>query len=327
MRRLAFLVVVLLVAACYQTPVGSIAPGDAESSTPSVTATPSSPAVSPSIPPNPPATPSPSEVPSIGPFPSETAAERSPCPGGSPAPGGFSVLEAAAVNVDALNLRDGPCRAGHLIAAPGLTNPVKRATLVIILGGPIAYGGYRWYPVGVDLGPEWVYPAAGWVAAGTTSDTWLRRVTPSCPTPSLDAIAGLSPIERLACYGSRSLTFTAHQAAAPPDAGFGGACEAAGLQAGWLICDHINYNFVNADGGPAQGPGMLKLFFDPSRGIKPLGLAPVGTTGPAYQISGHFSDVSAPWCSEGISVDSVDAFGAWLICETAFVVEDLQAIE
>jgi hypothetical protein len=137
------------------------------------------------------------------------------------------------------------------------------------------------------------------------------------------AIAGLSGIERIACYGSRSMSITARQAALAPD-GLGGACQPEAGQPGWMVCQHVNYNWVNEDGGPIyRSVPTLNLYFDPATGIAPTYLAPSGTTGPAYQIRGHFMDSAALRCPPR-GAGTLAYYDSWLSCAIEFVVEDLQ---
>ncbi len=329
MRRLTFLVAVALVAACSGAPAGAsqsasmaisspFAPGT-PTVTPSTSPTETASARPPTVPTSAPSKPAPPTPKATGP------ATALSCPGGKGADG-FVLFTPLVVAVDALNVRNEPCLAAPLIGeAPRSTNPLGKGTLVVTLSGPVIVDGYRWYAVGLDVDLGWAIPAAGWIAAGTTSDSWLRPAALSCPEPSLATIAALTLVKRLACYGSTSLTIEAHQAAIPADAGFGGGCgDVDPLQPAWLWCWNINYNFVNSDGGPlGNGQPTLNLFYDPARGIKPLGLAPVGTTGPAYEIVGHFGDIAAPRCALAFDSNTAAFYQAWIICETEFVVEAL----
>jgi hypothetical protein len=255
------------------------------------------------------------------------------CPGASVVSGGLPLLKLASVTVDVLNVRTGPCAAasiesGDVLWATGRVSalsPLRQGALVLVLGSPVASDGYRWYPVGFDLGRGTTGLPAGWVAAGTGSDTWLRPTQPTCGAPTFDGIAALSPVERVACYGSSSISFVARQASTPVEAGLGGVCNPDPGQPRWLVCDNIDYNIVNADGGPlGSSQHVLSLFFDPARGIEPLGLAPVGTIGPAYQIRGHFEDEAAKLCTSGASPGYPAWFERWARCATEFVVEELR---
>jgi spore germination protein YaaH len=88
----------------------------------------------------------------------------SPAPGTALALGGF-----AQVTVDTLNVRSG--------VGSGFSrlDQLSNGSLVAVLAGPIAAGGYQWYQVQFDFS-EWPsadYPRLGWVAAGTAQAAYL----------------------------------------------------------------------------------------------------------------------------------------------------------
>jgi hypothetical protein len=237
----------------------------------------------------------------------------------------FAPLSLARVTVSTLNVRVAPSASAKLIEPPAylsLTLPLVVGARVLVLAGPVQADGYAWYAVGLaqDASLTTAGIQVGWVAGASGTTPWLVSDTAGCPTPGVTAIAALSGIERIGCFGARSLAFGARQTAEPPDAGFGGACGPPPGQPGWLVCDNVNHSWVNADGGTT---GLLLLHFDPATGIAPTGLAPVNTTGPAYRIAGHFDDTAAQAC--GVTTDPADLeqMSAWLTCASKFVVETL----
>jgi hypothetical protein len=236
---------------------------------------------------------------------------------------GLPSLAAMVVAVEALNVREGPCLAAPRLDDGRVSTPLQRGAVVVVLAGPVVNDGHRWYAVGLDTEPGTV-PAAGWVAAGTTTDGWLRAADARCPDATFLDVAALSQIRRLVCFGDGSLALTAHQAAIPKEAGYGGSCQGEGRdQPLWLLCWSVNYEMVNGTGGPADGPDVLHLFFDPARGIEPIGLADVGTIGPSYAIRGHFSDPASRACSNGLDPTTLAFYEEWITCATQFVVESL----
>ncbi len=165
-------------------------------------------------------------------------------------------------------------------------------------------------------------PSAG-CGTGTPADPSLEQDASWCPTgdPSF-ARARCAEPHRAArgCFGATHLTFEAYRATVQPDAGLGGACDP-GTYPEWLVCDNINYNYVNRDGGYDW---ELKLHFDPATGIAPTGLHEGAGANPLLRITGHFADAAADQCAPK-SVTAVGGWGSrWLDCTTDFVVEKIE---
>ncbi len=142
---------------------------------------------------------------------------------------------------------------------------------------------------------------------------WLLRRASDIRT-----LVGMSRIVRVGCYGSAPLTIDAFQATVPPNAGLGGACEKYSNPLHWLLCDNINYSFVNAAGGESF---QFRLHFDPARGIAPTVLAE-GTVGAHWRIVGHFDDPAAEGCASDARTSN-EGQAEWLMCATDFVVESI----
>lgn len=192
-----------------------------------------------------------------------------------------------------------------------------------MLGGPQWADGNWWLMVALhqDSGLYAAPIPVGWAAAGTRSDPWIEATSPSCPIPSVTTLSELQGIDRVACFGSSSLTFDARIASAPPEGGLGGACDVEDAYPRWLMCDHINYNWVNADG---SADWLLQLHFDPDAGTAPTGLADAGATGPAIRVTGHFDDPAAEGCVIASDPDGAEGQSQWLTCAAKFVVEAIQ---
>jgi hypothetical protein len=286
MRRLSFLVAAVVVAACTQS--GSVAP----------TSAPPSPGLTPSL-----------ASPSAAPSPSAGVAISLP-------KGTLAV-----VAVETLDVMAAPSPSAELLDLPEANaNPLSLGAIVLIVGEPLEAEGARWYPVGFGLRDG--NPPVGWVTAGTSTTPSLRVADSACPGgATLAIIAGLSAIQRLACYGSTSLHFTAHQASTPPGIGFLPP-ECPDVGPAWLACEGGVPSWVNSDGTATGGPGLM-LYFDPATGIKPTRLALVGKTGPTYDIRGHFNDPAAADCTSGADPGSREELESWLGCATKFVVERL----
>jgi hypothetical protein len=187
---------------------------------------------------------------------------------------------------------------------------------VLVLSNALWADGMWWVKIATGR-----HMIVGFVAAGTRADPWVEEDNAWCPGagPSLATLANLSGIEALGCYASIPLTFMAYPATVPPGVGFGGACEPPPTYPAWLVCDNINYNWVNRDGGYAA---ELLLHFDPATGIPPTGLATEGSVNPQLQITGHFDDPAAEACAP-IPPTTREEVAAWLTCRTLFVVEQI----
>jgi hypothetical protein len=223
-------------------------------------------------------------------------------------------LSMAVVSATELNVRVAPSTSAALFDALLVKTPLPKGSRVLILDGPVDADGHPWYMVGIDS--EVGAPVA-WVAAAAPSGTpWLRPDEAACPEGDLRRISALTSIQRLGCFGSRSLSFIARQTTAPEDTGFGGTC--APDQPRWLVCE--GYDWVNADGEP---DASLVLYFDPAVGIEPTGLAEPGSVGELWSIQGHFGDAASPGCASGLAPDTIEYRSAWLGCATLFVVEKI----
>lgn len=239
------------------------------------------------------------------------------------APNLFTDSAPARVMVNGLTVRTAPSTSAAQLVFFGARVALNEGDRVFVLGGPVAADGYWWAMVGLAMDPNPKVPIpVAWVAVGTASDPWLVGQR-SCPTPNLTTLSALPGIERVDCsYGT--VAIMAHQSAESPDDGLGGACPISAGLPGWLMCDNINYNWVNADGGTDW---QFLLHFNPASGIPETGLAPVGTVGQAYYITGHFDDPAAADCVTATDPGSTDAVSQWLTCASKFVVDSLRQVD
>ena len=194
---------------------------------------------------------------------------------------------------------------------------------VLSTGSEQLVDGQWWFQVAIEGDPAYVADAqavdVGWVAVGTAGDPWIREDNGFCDArPTFVTLVGMSRIVRVGCYGSAPLTIDAFQATVPPNAGLGGACENYSNPLHWLLCDNINYSFVNAAGGESF---QFRLHFDPARGIAPTVLAE-GTVGAHWRIVGHFDDPAAEGCASDARTSN-EGQAEWLMCATDFVVESI----
>jgi hypothetical protein len=191
--------------------------------------------------------------------------------------------------------------AGSTILAGRLTT----ADRAYVVAGPVDASGYAWYQVGPLLRPDGSSAPFGWIAAASREgEAWVRRIEPSCPAAAeLAGVLDLQPLERLACFGDRSLTLTGPQV----------ACGAGGgpwtWEPSWLM-----------------GIGGCGLAIDETDALLvrvPPGGSGLDGSAPAT-VSGHFDDAAAAGCTVTTADSAFPAPGpdeAVLICRTEFVVE------
>jgi hypothetical protein len=233
----------------------------------------------------------------------------------------------ATIRVDGLNVR-----AGRSTLAPTLHDPyglyhaggkvrLAAGDHVLVISNAVWADGHWWLEIATDRVGTAYSVQVGYVAAGTRADPWVAEDNAWCPGegPSLSALLALSGMERVGCYSSIPLTFRAYRTTIPPDAGLGGACGSEPPIPAWLVCDNINYNWVNRDGGYET---ELVLHFDPRTGIKQTGLATEGSPNPQMTITGHFDDAAAQRCAPDPPT-TLEETAAYWTCTTLFVVEQI----
>ena len=176
---------------------------------------------------------------------------------------------------------------------------LQRGQEVFVVKGPIAGSGYSWYEV-QPLGTATTDPRVpfGWVAvADKTGEAWIKGGGFTCPpTPnSFDAFFALEPLEWVACFGRKSMTFPARLAA--PEA----TC---GVDIGWTITpDWLastcpQPEFIVFD--PETNENSFNSVIEP--GLDTSAFRPGVETKDfvAVNLTGHFDDEAAPTC-KGIS--------------------------
>jgi hypothetical protein len=254
------------------------------------------------------------------------AESNAPTPDADTAPV-FQNWALATIRVDRLNVR-----AGRSTQAAILDDPfdlyhargnvrLAKGDHVFVISNAVWADGYWWLEIVTDRVGVAGSLQVGYVAAGTRADPWVEADNSWCPGegPSLATLLRLSSIERVGCYSSSPLTFRAYRATEPLDGGLGGACDPGPSRPGWLVCDNINHNWVNRDGGYDW---ELLLHFDPAAGIAPTGLATAGESNPRLTITGHFDDAAAQSCISG-EPTTLEETAAYWACTTLFVVQDI----
>lgn len=181
---------------------------------------------------------------------------------------------------------------------------------LLVVDGPRTVDGYEWYQV-LPLRPDGLRERPfGWVAAASRDgEAWLERETLAClDSRDLDGFLRLSPEERLACYGGRTISFRA---------GEDGGCGAAGglpvgFEPRWLRSES-GCGF----GGEQPGDIWLSLRFPPgaSQAYRP-----------GDEVTGHFDDPAAETCVGTANYPGVvppSRAEAVALCRTEFVVESV----
>ena len=177
---------------------------------------------------------------------------------------------------------------------------LHRGQDVFVVKGPVAGSGYRWYEVQPLENRVIDNPAPfGWVAAeDKAGDSWLKGGGFSCPKSptTFDAFVALEPLAWVACFGRKSITFSAWLA--DPEA----TC---GVEPGWTItpdwlastCPQPAFIVVDRESDDSYlsviDPGLDTRAFRPGPEMK---------NWIAANVTGHFDHKAAPTC-KGISTE------------------------
>jgi hypothetical protein len=290
---------------------------------------PSAPAETPAVSPD--ASESPVETPVVTPEPAETLAPT-PVPTDSGPP---PVVQPPAeilppgsivrVAVDGLRVREEPTTGAPLIETVGTGGLLAVGFSHLAMDwGPVEADGFTWYPVR-PLGTSELPPVPtaepypdtnyGWVAVGDASGDFVELVRPRCQSgePTLEIIESLHPWERLACYGSRTLTLE----------GVFGCGGCGGLWPGtfepaWLA-HPFTFDLLSVD--PSERIGPFNLHFSPDGPQRPEPASII-------RVTGHFDDPSSPRCSvaPGEPPQPISALTAQFYCQSRFVVESIEVL-
>ncbi len=172
---------------------------------------------------------------------------------------------------------------------------------LFVVKGPVAGSGYRWYEV-QPVGGARTDPGGpfGWVAvADKAGEPWIKGGGFVCPaTPkTFDAFVALEPLEWVACFGRKSMTFPARLA--DPEA----TC---GVDIGWTItpdwlastCPHPEFIVF----GPKVNGDSFDSVIDPGLDTSAFRPGPEMKDWIAVTVTGHFDHKAAPKC-KGISTE------------------------
>lgn len=231
---------------------------------------------------------------------SESATSAPPSTPGFEAPAGILPPNSrATVTLEGLRVRDAPG------LEAGVRDTLAAGTVVEIVGtwGPIPVDGIDWY---------WVVPdvsLAGYAAVASGGDRYLELLPPRCQEgePDLPALLAITPWERLACFGDRSITVTGTYGC--PVCGaepFPGTYEPS-----WLASP-LNLYYIG-------WPNAITLHFPPAAGLD----APPNAS--VVRVTGHFSDRASTTCvirdPPGQYGAPVNPVSAELWCREQFVLD------
>jgi hypothetical protein len=162
----------------------------------------------------------PEDLLSVAPTPSAASTVVGPSqlvPEGPPAGGGVfsdtlapdSIAEVVETNV---RVRSQPRVAADSIRLTPFLQPGDR---LFVVEGPVVADNYDWYrvvPIGTNPDRLGADLPTGWVSRGDhDAKPWIEHVDARCPAAPADIakLSSMHPLERLACYGDKTLSFTA----------------------------------------------------------------------------------------------------------------------
>jgi hypothetical protein len=123
---------------------------------------------------------------------------------------------------------------------------------MLIVDGPVFADGYAWYEVQTD---GELVSLFGWVAAADGGRAWIAPAKPRCwPTLQATALANLTPVDFLACYGTAELRVEAKAEALWDARGHEGDCgwvrtrDGCDVDQAWLLLPPATVRVLTATG-------------------------------------------------------------------------------
>jgi hypothetical protein len=195
---------------------------------------------------------------------------------------------------------------------------------MVVLDGPVIGQNYEWYLVAVwrPSAPALSWPV-GWVArAGHDGEVWFQATSVSCPASpiSIEALATLAPVDRLACYHDTPIEVRAVIGSAAVD------CDQAheGCPTGpdWLATGTLRASISAAVEGATPS---VPIALDPASGLTADTLQAAGVV----KLRGAFDANAASTCAPDPARAGPDGpltpIEAMLRCRTEFVVTGMTA--
>ena len=293
---LAVVVAVVLVA-CGGTAGGSSVPTGGPSTPPSI---------APSAPPSP----------SAGPT---TPVDASPS---APAAPDLAKDSIALVVTDGLRVRSQPRVAADSAMLTPLLDHGRR---VYVVDGPVSASGYAWYeivPVRTDADHEDL--PFGWVAAGKDGEPWLSGDGFTCPAlpTTYASFAATPPLIALACFGHKSLSFTARIANPEATCGVSIGWD---VDPSWIFSTCPQPPFLLED--PTRTDLSLYAVIDPKVDIHRLNPGPDVPDWLRVTVTGRFDHPAAQTCRGVSDGEKVPLTPTEIVldCRATFVISAIKA--
>ena len=183
----------------------------------------------------------------------------------------------ATVVTDGLRVRSEPFVG---VASRKLEPLLWQGAVVFLIDGPVSGSGYDWYLVDplseVDLQVHPDPPSPGWVAAASRDgEPWLTPFAIHClesPLASLQSEFVYPPVglSGLACFGDRTLRFTAFYSSRSRDGCFAPTGPWR-IDPGWLApCQDREYRLADPQAKLVEGVNTLEVTIEPSVDLQGL---------------------------------------------------------
>jgi hypothetical protein len=168
-----------------------------------------------------------------------------------------------------------------------LDGRLEAPQLLYVADGPVTADGFDWYLVQPFSYESLASPPvpAGWVAAGSRDgEPWIAPRDIGCPPEDLDAIATLSGLSQLACFGEREIALH----------GILGECfsnDTGTAEPAWML--RRGCTLLHANYSPRVTGGYGAFVFR----TKELAVPAPSLAGTRIHVTGHFDDPGAADCS------------------------------
>jgi hypothetical protein len=239
----------------------------------------------------------------------------------------------ARVVTDALRIRAAPSTTSDELATLTAGDVVYTTPGVAGSGArvpPHSAEGYEWYLVHHIPGiVDWPVlegseaEVIGWMAAGSGEERYVDLVPPECPDePGLADLVAMTPYERVACLGDRTITVEGTFGCPYCDS----AAHPGTFEPSWLALYLLEMNMLTPGWASYPPfPGAIVAVTDPE--VPPFD---PDARGRVLSVTGHFSDARSADCviapgEPGAEDASHDEAAEWY-CRERFVVESWEVV-
>jgi hypothetical protein len=221
------------------------------------------------------------------------------------------------VTGDGLRLRSEPSTGASVIATMKAGDAVLISSSVYDIG-PVTAEGYEWYPAlyagGTDVWPTstGAQDASGWIAAGSSSEQFVRLADVTCPEgePDIPTLLAMLPWERLSCFADTSFSIEGTYGCSA----CGGSRD--GFSPTWLL-DPLLGGRLNHG-----ATGYVGVHFPPD--------VPIIEDGSIVRVTVHVNDAASSTCEAGPGATgttrALDADALELWCRERLVVESYKVL-